>query len=315
MADEPSDRPEPRRGRRPLQAAGLRLPDRGDLRRPGLDLRLRPLRRPPAQQRQGRVVARDAARSRRHRRDRLGDPAAPADLGGLGPPRGVHRPPGPVPRQVQAALARGPRARGAARRRGRRGRDRLPELRRRALAATPVQPDVQDPHGPGRGVRRRGLPAPRDRPGDLRQLQERPRLRPQEAAVRDRPDRQVLPQRDHAGQLRLPDARVRADGDGVLRAARRGRALARALDGAADGLVHGPRHPARPPAPPRARRRRALPLLERDLGRRVPLPDGLVGARGRRQPRRLRPHPARQVLQARSSSTSTRRPATGTSRT
>ena len=39
----------------------------------------------------------------------------------------------------------------------------------------------------------------------------------QEAAVRDRPDRQVVPQRDQPGQLRLPDARVRADGDAVLR--------------------------------------------------------------------------------------------------
>ena len=45
-----------------------------------------------------------------------------------------------------------------------------------------------------------------------------------QAAVRDRADRQVVPQRDHARQLPLPRARVRADGDGVLRAARRGRA-------------------------------------------------------------------------------------------
>ena len=44
-----------------------------------------------------------------------------------------------------------------------------------------------------------------------------------QAAVRDRPDRQVLPQRDHARELRLPHPRVRADGDGVLLPARRGR--------------------------------------------------------------------------------------------
>ena len=42
-----------------------------------------------------------------------------------------------------------------------------------------------------------------------------------EAALRHRPDRQVLPQRDHARELRVPHPRVRADGDGVLRAARR----------------------------------------------------------------------------------------------
>ena len=71
--------------------------------------------------------------------------------------------------------------------------------------------------------------------------------------------------------------------------------VARALDGGADALVHRPRDPARQPDPPRPRRRRALPLLERDLRHRVPLPDGLLGARGDRQPRRLRPHPARRV--------------------
>ena len=49
--------------------------------------------------------------------------------------------------------------------------------------------------------------------------------------------------------------------------------------------------------------------------RRVPLPDGLVRARGDRQPRRLRPHPARRSSPARSSSTSTRRRASATSRT
>ena len=40
-----------------------------------------------------------------------------------------------------------------------------------------------------------------------------------EAALRHRPDRQVVPQRDYAGELHLPHARVRADGDGVLRPA------------------------------------------------------------------------------------------------
>ena len=42
-----------------------------------------------------------------------------------------------------------------------------------------------------------------------------------ETAFRDRPDRQVLPQRDHSGQLRFPDKGVRADGARVLRPARR----------------------------------------------------------------------------------------------
>ena len=86
-----------------------------------------------------------------------------------------------------------------------------------------LQPDVRDDDRPGQGVGLGRLPAPGDGAGHLHQLQERAAVRAQEAAVRDRAGRQVLPQRDHAGQLHLPHARVRADGDGVLRAARRKR--------------------------------------------------------------------------------------------
>ena len=50
--------------------------------------------------------------ARRHGGPGRRDPHAPADLGGVGPPRGLHRPARPVPRQVQEALARGPPARG-----------------------------------------------------------------------------------------------------------------------------------------------------------------------------------------------------------
>ena len=95
----------------------------------------------------------------------------------------------------------------------------VPGGRRAAVAAAPIQPHVQDVHGPGRGGRIGHLPAPRDRAGLVRELQERPAVEPQEAAVRDRPDREVVPQRDLAGELRVPHARVRADGDAVLRPA------------------------------------------------------------------------------------------------
>ena len=93
----------------------------------------------------------------------------------------------------------------------------------------PVQPDVQDPRRPGGGRRVGRVPAARDRAGHLRQLQERADDHAQEAAVRHRADRQVVPQRDHARQLHLPHPRVRADGDGVLRAARRRREVVRVL--------------------------------------------------------------------------------------
>ena len=92
--------------------------------------------------------------------------------------------------------------------------------------------------GPGPGRRREGLPAPRDRAGDLHQLQERAPVRAPQAAVRDRPDRQVVPQRDHARQLHLPHARVRADGDGVLRPAGRGAESGSSTGSASAALVH-----------------------------------------------------------------------------
>ena len=57
-------------------------------------------------------------------------------------------------------------------------------------------------------------------------------------------------------------------------------------------LAHALRRPREPAARARARRRRALALLARDERHRVPLPDRLVGARGDREPRRLRPDPA-----------------------
>ncbi len=54
-----------------------------------------------------------------------------------------------------------------------------------------LQPDVRDDDRPREGVRRDRLPAPGDRAGDLRQLQERAAVLAQEAAVRDRAGRQV----------------------------------------------------------------------------------------------------------------------------
>ena len=89
--------------------------------------------------------------------------------------------------------------------------------------AAPVQPDVRDDDRAGAGVGLQGLPATRDGAGHLHQLQERAAAGAAQTALRHRPDRQVVPQRDHARQLPLPHARVRADGAGVLRAAGRSR--------------------------------------------------------------------------------------------
>ena len=131
-------------------------------------------------------------------------------VGRLRPPDQLRRPAAPVPRRVQEALARRPRE----------GRQ-VPRVRRPARRGAHVQPDVQDPRRPGRGLLLRGLPATRDRAGHVRRLQERAQLVARARALRHRAAGQGVPQRDHARQLRLPRARVRADGDGVLRQAGR----------------------------------------------------------------------------------------------
>ena len=184
-----------RQDRQPVQAARLRVPVGRDLRRLPLHLRLRAARRAHAAQREGRVVALDGAAARRRRRPRRVDPQPARGLGGVGPPRQLHRPAGRL-QELQGALPA---------RQARRSDD-LPELRHEGQLhrGAPVQPDVQDPRRAGGGRRARGLPAAGDGPGHVHQLQERARDVAQEAAVRHRPGRQVVPQRDHAGQLRVP---------------------------------------------------------------------------------------------------------------
>ena len=159
------------------------------------------------------------------------------------------------------------------------------------------------------------LPAPRDRAGHLRQLRERAPARASQAAVRHRADRQVLPQRDHARQLHLPHARVRADGDGVLRQARHDDA--KWFEYWMDERVRWyPRSASGPRTCACASTRRTS---SRTTPRAAPTSSTcsrrLVGARGHRQPHRLRPAPARRVLAARTSPTSTRRPGSASSPT
>ena len=280
--------------RRAVQAARLRVPLLGDLRRRRLDLRLRPLRRAAEEQRQERVVARDAAGARRHRGDRLGDPPAPARVGGLGPPRRLHRPARRLP-HVRPALPRRPprRARLRAQTVQAPGRDRRVRPDRRAR----LQPDVRDDDRAGEGVRRDRLPAPGDRAGHLHQLQERAAVLAQEAAVRDRAGRQVLPQRDHAratsSSARASSSRWRWSSSCRPR---------RPQQWFEHWLAERERWYVELGIRPDHLRLRAHDADELShyssahQRRRVPVPDRLVGARGDRQPRRLRPDPARGVL-------------------
>jgi hypothetical protein len=194
---------------------------------------------------------------RRHRGSRRRDPHGPEGVGGKWPRRHLHRPARRLP-ELQGAVPRRPAARVG----------RVPELRRQGVVhrGAAVQLDVQDPRRPG-GRRRLGrVSAARDCARHLRQLQERADDDAQEAAVRHRADRQVISQRDHARQLHLSHARVRADGNGVLRAARPGREVVRVLGGGALPLVSRPRHPRRRAAHPSPRPRRVVALLGRGAG-------------------------------------------------
>ena len=80
--------------------------------------------------------------------------------------------------------------------------------------------DVQDIPGPRRGRGLGRIPETRDSPGNVRKLRQRSTGYPKKTAVRNRPGRKELPQRDHPGQLHIPDPRDRANGNGVLRDAR-----------------------------------------------------------------------------------------------
>ena len=283
---------------------------------------LRPARRRAEGQHQAAVVEVHGHPARRRRRPGLLDHPAARDLGRVRPRRDVQRPARRVPVVPQAVPRRPPPGgrRREARQDRRRGRprhdpahrDRVHQLRhpRPVDRAAPVLRPAQDVPRRRRGRVGPALPAARDRAGHLPQLPQRHELVAPQAAVRHRPDRQVVPQRDHARQLHLPHARVRADGDGVLRQARRGRGVAPAVDRRPHRLVRRPRHQPGEPAPLRAPQGEALPLLEADRRHRVPVQLHRLGvgrARGHRQPHRLRPHHALAALRAPSWSTSTRR--------
>ena len=117
------------------KAARTGLSVERDLRRVPLDLGLRPARRAPQAQRQGRLVALDGAAPRRRRRPRRRHPDGPQGVGGERPHRDVHRPARRLP-QLQGALPGRPPA----------GVGRVPELRGQGLVhrGPQLQPDVQD---------------------------------------------------------------------------------------------------------------------------------------------------------------------------
>ena len=199
-------------------------------------------------------------------------------------------------------------------RRGSRDRQ-VPGVRRRADRAARVQPDVPDDDRPGAGGGLDRLPAPGDGAGHLPGLQDdatSSRARSRRSGSRRSASRSATRSRPAtSSSARSSSSRWRWSSSS--RPTRRGSGTSTGARSAWTGTRGSAS--ARAPAPAPAHRRRALALLEPDERRRVPVPDRLVGARGRRQPRRLRPHPARRSTRARSSSGRTRRPARATSRT
>ena len=161
----------------------------------------------------------------------------------------------------------------------------------------PVQPHVRDARRRARGRGLARVPPPGDGAGHLHQLQERAPDRAAQAAVRHRAGGQVVPQRDHA----------RATSSSACASSSRWRWSSSS-------------RPTRPSSgssywvdaryswyldlglrESHLRKREhdedgALALLERDDRSRVPLSDRLVGARGHREPRRLRPDAAHGAL-------------------
>ena len=296
----------------PVQAQGVHLPGLRDLRRHRQHLRLRAARRRAQAARQGGLVEPHGHGARRRRRPRLGDHPEPARCGR---PRATS---GASP--TRWSTARSARARFRA---DKLEDARCPEkpsqapgrVRRRADRAARVQPDVQDERRRrSRTSARSPTCGPETAQGIFLNFMNVLRRRAPEAAVRHRADRQVVPQRDHARQLRVPHARVRAGRDGVLRAAR-----ARTTSGTSTGaserlqLVPRLRHPAREAAPARARQGRARALLDRRTRHRVRVPLRLGRARGHRLPHRLRPASATPRPRARTCGTSTRRRRSSTS--
>ena len=276
----------------PVQSTGFRFPLGRDLRRFPLDLRLRAARGAHGPQREGRLVALHGPAAPGGGRPRRRHPVQPEDLGSLGAPEELHRPPGRLP-LVQAALA------------GRQmpttddGKLKCPNCGSTDITeARPFNLMFKTFAGP---VEDEGAVA---------------YLRPETAQGHFVNFANVL-QTEH---LRPPFGTAQigksfrneiTPGNFVFRTREfeqmeleyfvppgRFGALVRVLVQRAFRVVRAPRHPPghAAPAPPHARG--AVALLGRDRRRRVRLPVGLGRARGHRQPDRFRPEGPRRGQRA-----------------
>ena len=159
-----------------------------------------------------------------------------------------------------------------------------------------VQPDVRDAGRRDGGRQLDRVPPPGDRAGHLHQLQER-RYSLRGASRRSASRRSASRSATRSRRATSSSACASSSRWRWSTSSRRTRRSAGTSTGSSSGF-HGTSTSAcgDAVAHPRARAGGALALLERDERHRVPLPDRLAGARGRREPRRLRPHAAHAAL-------------------
>ena len=143
----------------------------------------------------------------------------------------------------------------------------MPGVRQARFYAHPqIQPDVQNVYGRYRGRKKRGVSAAGNGTGHFCKFRQHPAHHTAQAAVWRVPGGQGVPQRDHAGQLRVPHARIRADGVRILLQARHRSGMVCLLERDVQKLACQPWAEPRAPAPARSRAGGACVLQQRHHG-------------------------------------------------
>ena len=210
----------------------------------------------PADRQQGLQKALPCRRAHRRldyqtgRKDRQGGRKGPQTLRGT-----VRR--GAVPRHQSARGGdyretkrnQHPHGTGAQRQRPRRPapnhhrhRDSLPHFGNAQLdGGTPVQPDVRYEDRFGGRRSEHHLSETRNGTGHLRQFPQRAEDGPHEDSFRHRTNRQGFPQRNRRTAVHLSHARIRTDGDAVLRTSGRRARMVREVEGGPHAVAPGTR--------------------------------------------------------------------------
>ena len=228
----------------PRKKTRIRIPRRRNLRRNALRMGLRSFGNRTQRQHKTPVVENHGHNAPRRCRSRHLRNPAHKRMGSLRTRKRIQRPayrmslmPQAAPRRHNAGSIRTQARTHAAKQR----RHALSRLRnKRTVDRTArLQHDAANPFRTRRRRKLATLPATRNRAGNLRRLQKRSRIVKTKTAVRNRKHRQKFQKRNNARKLHLPHARIRTDGNGILRQTRRRRTMAPVLDRRPHALVHG----------------------------------------------------------------------------